>query len=73
MVPQQSGADLPAKQRRRVEVSSEIQPAQPLPVSWVPPPEAAGGAAFTGTGSRWSADMPPSPRLNGVLCHIHNR
>lgn len=73
MAPQQPAADLPAKQRQRIEVSSEIQPAQPLPVSWVPPPEAAGGAAFAGTGSRWSADMPPSPRLNGVLCHVHDR
>lgn len=69
MLSQQPATDLPAKQRQRIEVSSEIQPAQPLPVSWVPPPESAGGAAFTGTGSRWSAGMPPSPRLNGVSCH----
>jgi hypothetical protein len=74
-VPQQSGASLPAQQlqRQHAKVSSEIQPAQPLPVSWVPRPEAAGGAVFAGTGSRWSADMPPSPHLNGVLCHIHYR
>lgn len=61
---EQPAAGSPAKQRqhRRADVSSEIQPAPQLPVSWAPPAETPAGA----TGSRWSTGMAPSPRMNGV-------
>lgn len=50
----------------RQAVSSEIQPAPQLPVSWTPAAAASTAeAAAGGTGSRWSTGMAASPRQNG--------